>query len=109
MAVDNPDVIDAIGIERDSGVAVLTIADQLDWDGGEQHLLVLQAKINRYLDFVETGEIYDSYPNAVGKPLRIDVVFKYPPSESGKRFLALAMDAVKQNGLSFSWWTWGSK
>ena len=103
MPVGNPDVIDAIGIERESGVAVLTNADHMEWDDGNQHLLALQVKINRYLDFIETGEIYESYPLAVGKQLRIDVVCRYAPSESGERLLELAMDVVRHAGLSLTW------
>src|SRR4051812_26356010 len=103
MAVDNPDVVDAIGIERASGVVALTISDHLEWGDDNQHLLALQEKINRYLAFIESGEVFESYPQSVGKPLRIDVVCKYPPSESGKQFLAAARKVIEQAGWSLSW------
>jgi hypothetical protein len=103
MPVDNPDVVDAIGIERDSGIVALTISDHLEWDDDNQHLLALQEKINRYFAFIESGEVLESYPQAVGKPLRIDVVCKYTPSESGERFLAAARQVIEQAGWSFSW------
>jgi hypothetical protein len=103
MAVDNPDVVDAIGIERATGIVALTISDHLEWGDGDQHLLTLQAKINRYLAFIESGEVFESYPQAVGKTLRVDVVCKHPPSEAGVRFLAEARDAIEQAGWLFTW------
>ena len=103
MAVDNPDVVDAVGIERASGIVALTISDHLEWDDHNQILLALQEKINRYVAFIESGEVFESYPQAVGKPLRIDVVCKHTPSESGMRFLSAAREVVEQAGWSFSW------
>ena len=75
MAVDNPAVIDIVGID-DSGRVVLTISDHLDWTDSVAHQQTLQEKINRYLAFVESGEILDSYPLAAGKQVRVRVITK---------------------------------
>ena len=61
MSIDDPEVVDVIGIERDSDVVVLTICDHLDWYCADEHLLALHDKINRYLGFVE-NELLDAYP-----------------------------------------------
>jgi hypothetical protein len=106
MAVDNPGVIDAIGADRTTGEVVLTIADHLEWDDGNEHLLVLQEKINRYLGFIEAGELLANYPSAQGKPVRIDVVCKYPPSEAGERALTLASGIIERAGWSLTWRWW---
>jgi hypothetical protein len=55
MSLDNLEVVDAVGTEKDSGTIVLTILDAWDWDDQGQHLLALQAKINVYLGFVGSG------------------------------------------------------
>lgn len=89
MSVDDPNVVDAIGTERDTGVVVLTIFDQLDWDD-DQHFVALQEKINRYLGFIESGEVLESYPQAAGRPLRIEVVCKCSPSKDGEQALIAA-------------------
>jgi hypothetical protein len=102
MAVDNPDVVDAIGIEQASGVVALTISDHLEWGDGS-HLVALQQKINQYLAFLENGQLLEEYPNAVGKPVRIDVVCKHQPDEGAERFLNQARDVIETAGLSFSW------
>ena len=83
LGLDNPSVVDAVGTDRKSGEIVLTIADSWNWDDSRAHLLALQEKINSYLGFVESGEIYDAYPSAVGQVLRIEIVSRYAIPEVG--------------------------
>lgn len=104
MAVDSPDVIDIVSTTRDTGEVVLTIADHLPWDEANAHLAVLQAKINRYLEFIQGGQLAEEYQNAKpGTPVRIDVACKYPPSRDGERFLELARETIEGAGWKFSW------
>ncbi|HDR7643838.1 DUF6572 domain-containing protein [Bacillus mycoides] len=58
-----------------------------DFEDEEEHILLLQEKINTYLSFIETGEIYEVYPEAEGKQFVIKVHAKYPCTEWGKKFL----------------------
>lgn len=62
MGLEQAAVIDFIGIDEVSGVVHLTIADAREWDA--DHLRVLQEKLNAYLAFVESGELYSAYPSA---------------------------------------------
>ena len=55
MSVENSQVIDAISINPQD-VVVLTISDHLEWDEENEHLLLLQNKINAYLGVIESGE-----------------------------------------------------
>ena len=103
MAIDNPDVVDAIGLEQVSGIVALTISDHLEWDEAGEHLRMLQAKIDQYLGFIETGELLDSYPTCVGKPVRIDVLCKYQPSDAVSKYLEDARRVVEEYGVSFAW------
>ena len=103
MTIENPEVVDAIGLERDSGVVVLTICDHLEWHSAKEHLHALQDKINRYLGFVENGELLDSYPLAADKPIRIDVVCKFQPTERATQFLEAARRVAEEYDLSFDW------
>jgi hypothetical protein len=87
MAIDNIDKIDLIGTDKKSDKVILTISDHLDWENEEYHLRILQDKINTYLCFIESGEIYESYPSAKNKIIEIDIVGKYMLSENAKVFL----------------------
>ena len=58
-----------------TGDVILTISDHLDWSDSSSHQLLLQVKMNRYLAFIESGEIEQSYPSAKGRAVVIEVVF----------------------------------
>ena len=99
MSVEKPDRIDAIGFESSTNSVILTVSDHLDWDDEAAHLRALQAKLNSYLAFVESGEIAQSYPTAAGRPLVIDIVTRVPLSAAGQEFVARARLLVETAGL----------
>lgn len=100
MALDKPNSVDAIGIEKDTGTTILTITDSWDWTDEQKHLLALQAKLNAYFSFVESGEIFDSYPDARGRRIIIDVVGKFPVPKVGVNFLKQAAEACADLGIN---------
>lgn len=102
MSLEQRRVVDAIGTDEVDGHVSLTISDHLPWLPNNEHLLMLQDKINDYLGFVESGEIYDAYPKAHGREIEIRVICQYPPSGDGIRFLELASDTIRKAGLRFS-------
>ena len=56
MGLGSLDTIDFIGFETATGVVVLTIADAWDWVDEAAHLVALQSKVYRYLDYIESGQ-----------------------------------------------------
>ena len=102
MSIEQRKVVDAIGTDNADGHVSLTITDHLPWLPDNEHLLLLQAKLNDYLDFIESGEIHDSYPAARGRELEIRVICKFTPAGDGVRFLELAGETVRQAGFRFS-------
>lgn len=87
MSVDQSNVIDAIGIDKVTGDLVMTITDHLEWSGSDSdHLMLLQEKLNTYLSFVESGVVFELYPDAKGRAVLIDVVCKYPLNRQAQRF-----------------------
>lgn len=101
MSVEEVDTVDAIGVEIESGKVVLTIADSLSWKDEARHELALQAKLNTYLSFIESGEILTSYPNAIGRQSVIDVVMRVEPSPRGRRFLSRVREVIEGVGIEF--------
>ena len=100
MSIEQPDVIDIMGIDRMTGQVVLTISDHLDWSDGIAHQMLLQNKLNRYLAFVESGEILESYPKSKDRPIVFEVVFQFPPDEAGSAFLAKARGVIESAGFN---------
>lgn len=99
MTVVQTDTIDFVSIEKNTGLVKLTISDHLDWNQENQHLLLLQEKINTYLSFIEGGELYDIYPEAKGKSIVINITYKYNPSEGCLNFLKKAEHIIKEAGF----------
>lgn len=99
MSVTNSDVVDFTSISP-KGDVVLTISDHLEWDNNE-HILILQDKINAYLRFIESGDIYQQYPEARDRNVMIDVVVKYDPDSNGKIFLDRVKEILNEAGYEF--------
>jgi hypothetical protein len=104
MPVEQTDQIDYIGIENSTGNVVLTISDGLDWADSPAHLAKLQEKLNCYLRFYESGEIFESYPAAKGRSVAIQVVTKHDLSAEAITFMEKAKETIEGAGIiSLKW------
>jgi len=101
MSVQDNGVVDIISIESQSGDVVLTVSDHLDWLDSIAHQEILQKKLNRYLAFVESGELLERYPDAKGRSVVIRVVLKFAPDVGGREFLGRAGAVVASAGIGF--------
>lgn len=99
MAIDNVEIIDLIGIDKRTDKVILTISDHLDWEDETSHILLLQDKINSYLRFIESGEIYESYPDAKNRAIVIQIVKKYSLTPKGEEFIRSAKCIVEDAGF----------
>jgi len=100
MSVEEPTKIDFAAFDPKAGEMRLIISDHLDWTEEEgEHLLLLQSKLNSYLAFVESGEIYAKLPKAIGLKIVIEVMGKFPLSEEASKFYRLAGGAIKDAGF----------
>jgi hypothetical protein len=77
------------------------IADHLDWDVEEgEHLLLLQDKLNTYLDFIESGKLVETLPWASGLPVTIRIYGKFALSTEAARFLELVKQKLATMDVS---------
>jgi hypothetical protein len=100
MAIDNPNVVDAMGIDKETGRVVLSVSDHLEWTRSDEHFTLLEEKIEAYIRFVQSGQLLESYPKAQDRQVEIKIVFKHSPA--GQRRLGQIHAAVERAGLSFS-------
>lgn len=96
MSLEQTNKVDAVGLERKSGHAVLTLADSWNWTDEHGHLLALQEKLNAYFEFIQSGQVWESYPAANGKQMRINVVFRFAPPTIAIEFLAKAAEVASE-------------
>lgn len=98
MSIEQTSVIDAIGTNRTSGKVHLTVADHWEWN--PEHMLKVQEKLNTYLAFVESGEIYSTYPGAAGRDVVIDIILKHRPDNDAALFLEKVRSITEKVGVA---------
>jgi hypothetical protein len=100
MTVEETRQIDLTTTRDGSDDLSLIISDHLSWKKADegQHLVLLQAKIYAYLDFIDSGELTRKIPSSAGKRISIVIHSKYPPSEQGKRLFAHLRNYVSSAG-----------
>src|SRR5260221_14609922 len=103
MTVENPSVIDGMGSDPATGRITLMISDHLDWKDEKAHLHALQQKLNSYLDFVQSGQVYETHPEGRGVGVRIRVFAKYLAPPSTGWFFQRASDVSQENGIAFEY------
>ena len=90
MTIDQTNVVDFVALDTKTNEALLVITDHLEWTDDDkwskEHMFLLQEKVNAYLGFIESGDIYQRCPEARGRAIVIRVVSKYPLSEEARRF-----------------------
>lgn len=101
MSVEDTRSIDFVSVSDDPKSIHLTISDHLPWEG--DHLIILQDKLNAYLDFLDSGEAKDRFPDLADLPIWIDVKHAYDPNEQGLDFLNRVEDLMEKDGIRFTW------
>src|SRR5882672_7668018 len=98
MAIDDIDIL----FEDKEGHTVLVIADHLDWAEFEDraHLVLLQAKINTYLEFIDSGQLAKERPDWKELPVVIQVDGIDETNEKGLEFYRTAGKAIADAGVS---------
>jgi hypothetical protein len=102
VSIDQPKLVDSCGINQDEGSCVLVIVDDRKWNEWE-HLKALKEKLNNYLAFIESGEIYEVRPEAQGLAIEICIRCKFEPEgEDDFSFLRVSRKAIEGAGFRFS-------
>lgn len=102
MSVVDRNVIDFS--HSDDSKITLCISDHIPWDDEvlKGHLIVLQEKINDYLDFITSGQIYEHY-NDKNKKINIKVIFCHKPVSEAVDFLKKAKTVLNKDGYDLEW------
>lgn len=103
MTIEQTEVVDAIGIERSTGHIVLSISDHLDWVDVERHSTLMREKVDSYLRFVSSGEIFQSYPKARSRQVVIRVYCKYRIPDNVEQLLLNWRKIAESFGAMLEW------
>ncbi|MGD7247918.1 DUF6572 domain-containing protein [Ralstonia pseudosolanacearum] len=104
MTILDSNVVDVVGVDPTRKVAYLAISDHLQWsDPLDEHLWLLQEKINAYLRFIEGGDLYKAYPSAHDCKCTIELVAKYPLPKKALEFVERAALVIRGAGFDFAY------
>ena len=103
MTIGEPNRIDIVGEHPDGTRVLLVIVDELDWSDVDAHERALQAKVNAYLEFIESGQLVETAPSAGhGAKIEIRLVLRHQPNARGQDFLERVGKFLEQEGYGFS-------
>lgn len=104
MSLDETNIIDFVSITNANDLVILTVADADDWNDEEVHLDRLQDKLNAYIDYFASEQIWKDYPEHQDATVRIDVYFKHKPTRYAVSFLKKCKKTIAQCGASFKYY-----
>lgn len=107
MTLRQTRTVDWLCIEKGSANVVLSLVDEEDWEDERIHLELLEAKLNSYLAFIESGEVYDQLAQAgriVDKatPIRVDIIAKHTIPPQARMFLEYATNMFQGAGFKLT-------
>ncbi len=103
MSITETKNIDIIATRPESNTVTLVIVDHLDWNDFESHARLLQDKVNTYLQFVESRQLYEiESPKLPDDPeIHIELVLLHSPSEDAEVFLGQVREFLAGESLAF--------
>ena len=87
MSVVDNKTVDGVALTDDKKGIILLITDHLEWKDEYQHLIMLQAKINAYISFLEEKQYEDIYQDVSIMYGIIEIHFLYCLTKNAEKFL----------------------
>jgi len=103
MTVEEAGKIDMMGLDKKTGVAVLGISDHLQWDEVD-HIPCLERKIGSYLDFIQSGQLFEMLPTAK-TPVRIELIYLHELTDTAERILQVGQQQLAEMGITFRYFS----
>lgn len=75
MNIEWTDYIDSVAYEEDSKTLIMLMTDGMDWSDENTHLLLLQAKLNSYILYIDTRQFEEKYP--LTERIKLGISFYY--------------------------------
>lgn len=81
MTVAQLDVVDFIATKPETNEIALIIADHLKWDE-PHHIDTLKSKVNAYIDYINSADFTEAYPDAKEKNVVIELLSAEEPNSA---------------------------
>jgi hypothetical protein len=98
MSLLDVDAIDYIGINNLFRRVYVGIFDDLAWDNDAQHFALLTKKIDRYTQYIRSGQLLAAYPRVRGYPVTFEYVAMRPMTQSAEAFWKTREAIIRLSG-----------
>lgn len=99
MSLLDVDTIDYVGVNILFKRVYVGIFDDLDWDNEATHFALLTKKIDRYTQYIRSGQLLAAYPRVRGYPVIIEYVAMRPMTRSAEAFWKTRETLIRSSGF----------
>lgn len=100
--VKNPEVIDLVTHDPATDEIIVIMIEDRDWSADPEQPDQLLKKINTYLHFIEDGDLIQHFPQAAGKPVRLQLDCNGPPTGEAQQLIEEAQQVLLSRGITFA-------
>lgn len=100
--VNNPDVIDLVTHDPATDEIVVIMIEDRTWSVDPEQVDQLLRKINTYLHFIEDGDLVEHFPQAAGKPVRMQLDCNEAPTGEAEQLIEEAQQLLLSRGITFA-------
>ncbi len=91
--VEDTEVIDLVTFDKKSNTLILVMIETRDWDSSSSMYSELQDKLSNYIAYVESGQLFEKYPDYKKSKIAIHLDHKFEMSKFAKSVF-LRMEAI---------------
>lgn len=99
MSLLDVDLIDYVGVNNLFRRVYVGLFDELDWDDEATHFALLTKKIDRYTQYVRSGQLLAAYPGVRGYPVVFEYVAMRPMTRSAEAFWKTRENLIRASGF----------
>jgi hypothetical protein len=107
--ISAPGVLDALIVEEKTGRLVLAMFERRPWNLGERQLWELQEKFNAYVSFVVDGELAETHPELVGRPVCLQLRTVEEPSDRALHLVSQIREQLRFLEIEVEVWHIGEE
>jgi len=99
MSLLDVDSIDYVGVNNLFKRVYVGLFDDLDWDDEATHFALLTKKIDRYTQYIRSGQLLAAYPVVRGYPVVFEYVAMRPMTRSAEAFWKTRENLIRASGF----------
>ena len=77
------------------------MVEEREWDGSQEMLQQLEAKVQNYFSFIVDGQLASAYPAYVGKPIELSLHTSHSPDPETAKFIEAVRLTLAEHKIGF--------